>query len=56
MLASAYRLLKKASECFENLSMNGKLSLTQNHPFVLSAVEGLRYGIFSNLLRLLVPN
>ena len=36
------RLLKKASECFEGLSMNGISSMTSNPPFVLSPVEGLR--------------
>jgi hypothetical protein len=39
-------LLKKDPECFEILSMNGKINNDINSPpFVLSAVEGLREGL-----------
>ena len=36
-------MLKKASECFDTLSMNGLVSdISILSPFVLSYVEGLR--------------
>ena len=39
---SANSLLKKGSECFEHLSINGNTSEINSPPFVLSRVEGLR--------------
>ncbi len=47
---STSRLLKKGSECFEGLSMNGIANDIKTPPFVLSTVEGLRTEFFSNLL------
>ena len=42
-----YEVLKKGSECFESLSMKGKIvNHIKTPPFVLSSVEGLR-EIFS---------
>ena len=42
VLESAIKFVKKNSECFETLSMNGKPSLLESFPFVLSHVEGFR--------------